>query len=467
MAPAGLRHWPAKGASQAPERLSALRSLAFVRGTPAKLGGAFLARTMTRARRYGRDIFEPLCAGPRPWLPAIWRQQSSRGGSAVRDHVRRRRAYRYGSRAVGRCAAPVPPVGAADRDPLRAADRDPRGAGHSAVPVPDPGQLHHRGTDAERVDLGPRQFRGGAERPPHRHHHDQLAGVRGGERGAGAAGRLGDGVDRRAHQHAVEAARLSHRDHLARDAVHPLRHGVAVVLRQGRSGQSSLPHAHRQHRRPDQHLLDVRHGAGGGLPVVAAGVPAGERDAAQRQSRAGGGGAGARRRRLADDPARDHAAVAAVDHGAGDAGVHPRGRGVRGAGAGRVARPHLGADHRHLHQHGGARAARHRRRQRAVGADAAAGVRAALYLWPAVAACGALRHHHRQGLPPAPVRPRAAALCRGRDSGFQFHPAAAGAHADAGVGVAVAVLPAGQRRGVQARQPQQLPDGAWTPASSS
>ena len=31
-ASAGLRHWPAKGASQAPERLSALRSLAFVRG---------------------------------------------------------------------------------------------------------------------------------------------------------------------------------------------------------------------------------------------------------------------------------------------------------------------------------------------------------------------------------------------------------------------------------------------------
>ena len=31
-APAGLRHWPAKGASQAPERLSALRSLTLVRG---------------------------------------------------------------------------------------------------------------------------------------------------------------------------------------------------------------------------------------------------------------------------------------------------------------------------------------------------------------------------------------------------------------------------------------------------
>ena len=43
---------------------------------------------------------------------------------------------------------------------------------------------------------------------------------------------------------------------------------------------------------------------------------------------------------------------------------------------------------------------------------------------------------------------------------FQFRPAAAGADADAGVGVAAAVLPAGQRRGVQARQPQQLPHGA-------
>ena len=85
------------------------------------------------------------------------------------------------------------------------------------------------------------------------------------------------------------------------------------------------------------------------------------------------------------------------------------------------------------------------------------GVRAALHLRPAVAACRALRHHHRQGLPPAPVRPRAAALCRGRHSRLQFHPAAAGAHADAGVGVAAAVLPAGQRGGAQARQPQQFP----------
>src|ERR1700754_3034682 len=49
-APAGLRHWSAKGASQAPERLSALRSLVFERGESAKLGGAFLARTMRRAR---------------------------------------------------------------------------------------------------------------------------------------------------------------------------------------------------------------------------------------------------------------------------------------------------------------------------------------------------------------------------------------------------------------------------------
>ena len=129
-----------------------------------------------------------------------------------------------------------------------------------------------------------------------------------------------------------------------------------------------------------------------------------------------------------------------VDHGALDAGLHPRHRGVRGAGAGRPAGPHLGAHHRHLHQHGGARAARPRRRERAVGADAAARAGAALRLRPAVAPCRALRHHHRQGLPAAAVRSRPAALCRGRDPGVQFRAAAGGADADAGLGLAAAVL---------------------------
>jgi len=55
--PAGLRYWPAKGASQAPERLPALRSLALTRGKPAKLGGAFLARTTRRARKYWERYF--------------------------------------------------------------------------------------------------------------------------------------------------------------------------------------------------------------------------------------------------------------------------------------------------------------------------------------------------------------------------------------------------------------------------
>ena len=54
-----------------------------------------------------------------------------------------------------------------------------------------------------------------------------------------------------------------------------------------------------------------------------------------------------------------------------------------------------------------------------------------------------------------------------RHAGVQFRAAAAGADADAGVGVAAAVLPAGQRGGVQAHQPQQLPHRARLPASSS
>ena len=86
-----------------------------------------------------------------------------------------------------------------------------------------------------------------------------------------------------------------------------------------------------------------------------------------------------------------------VDHGAVDAGLHPRHRGVRGAGAGRPAGPHLGAHDRHLQQHGGARAARRRRRERAVGADAAARAGAALRLRPAVAP-------RRADSPPSPAR---------------------------------------------------------------
>ena len=64
----------------------------------------------------------------------------------------------------------------------------------------------------------------------------------------------------------LKGARLPHRDHFARHAVHSLRHRVDLVLRQGRPGQSSLSHAHRLDRRLDQHLLDARYGAGRGLP---------------------------------------------------------------------------------------------------------------------------------------------------------------------------------------------------------
>ena len=53
-APAGLRHWPAKGASQAPGRLSALHSLTLVRGNSKARGAFGLARTMMHAIRRER-----------------------------------------------------------------------------------------------------------------------------------------------------------------------------------------------------------------------------------------------------------------------------------------------------------------------------------------------------------------------------------------------------------------------------
>ena len=47
--PAGLRHWPATGASQAPERLSALRSLAAREGKQQTSESKRLARTEMHA----------------------------------------------------------------------------------------------------------------------------------------------------------------------------------------------------------------------------------------------------------------------------------------------------------------------------------------------------------------------------------------------------------------------------------
>jgi hypothetical protein len=52
-APAGLRHWPAKGASQAPECLSALRSLTLVREKQQASERKCLARTKTHVRDQG------------------------------------------------------------------------------------------------------------------------------------------------------------------------------------------------------------------------------------------------------------------------------------------------------------------------------------------------------------------------------------------------------------------------------
>ena len=107
------------------------------------------------------------------------------------------------------------------------------------------GSVTIAGAEPVRLRMGLRQFRGGAARAQFPHHRAQLARLRGGERGARARGRLGDGLDRRAHQRAAQGARLSHRDHLARHALHSLCHGLAPVLRQGRAGQPSLPHADR------------------------------------------------------------------------------------------------------------------------------------------------------------------------------------------------------------------------------
>ena len=62
-----------------------------------------------------------------------------------------------------------------------------------------------------------------------------------------------------------------------------------------------------------------------------------------------------------------------------------------------TAGPHLGADHRHLRQHGGKGAARYRRRQRALGADAGARAGAAL---PSTAGCRGTP----SASPPSPAR---------------------------------------------------------------
>ena len=338
-----------------------------------------------------------------------------------RDHVGRRRAYRYGRRHRGRRATPVPPVGAADGDPLRAADRDPAGAGRSAVPVPDPGQLHHRRADAEHVDLGPRQFRGGAARaatssPPR---STRVVFAAASAALALLVGWVTAWIVERTNTPLKPLAYLTAIISLGTPYI---LYVTAWLLFFGKAGP--VNHLYRTLTGNTDVLINIYSMFGMVLvegflwsPLAFLLVSATLRNAnpeLEEAARVHGAGV------WADDPARDHAAVAAVDHGAVDAGVHPRRRGVRGAGAGRPAGPHLGADHRHLHQHGGARAARHRRRQRAVGADAAAGVRAALRLRPAVAACRALRHHHRQGLPAAPVRSRAAALRRGRHPRFSI-----------------------------------------------
>ena len=96
--------------------------------------------------------------------------------------------------------------------------------GGAAVRVPDAGQRHHRGPEHEQLGMGAGQFRSGAQQPALRQHQLEFAGLCRRERGAGAADRLGDGLDRRAHQHAAQGARLSDRDHLARHALHPLCH---------------------------------------------------------------------------------------------------------------------------------------------------------------------------------------------------------------------------------------------------
>ena len=383
------------------------------------------------------------------------------GGTALRDHVCRRRAYRYRCRLHGGRAAPVTPVGAPDRDPLRAADRDPAGAGRSAVPVPDAGQLHHRRTDAEHVHLGPRQFRGGAEGPPHRHHHDQLAGVRGGERGAGAAGRLGDGLDRRAHQHAVQAARLSHRDHLARHAVHPLRHGVAACS-SARPARSIISTA-RSPATPTSSSTSIRWPAW-----------CWSRASCGRRWRSSWSSATLRN-------ANPELEEAARVHGAGvwqtirrvtmrlslpsimalsmlvfiraiEAFEVPALVGLPG----RISV--LTTD---IYTNMVARAPPD------IGGASALSVLMLLLVFVLLYIYGRLSRHAERfaTITGKGFRPRPFDLGRLRYVAagildLQFRPAAAGAHADAGLGVAAAVLPAGQRRGVQARQPQQLPHGA-------
>ena len=164
-------------------------------------------------------------------------------------------------------------------------DRCARRAGAAALRVPAQSQCRGRAT---RRRMEPGQLRGRAGESALPCHQRQLARVRGRQRGGRAGDRMDHRLDRRAHQYAAQAAGLSHRDHLARNALYSLCDGVAALVRKGRPGQSALPQRYRHHRHSDRRLFHVRDDHGRGLPVVTAGVSPGGRDAAQRQSGVGG-----------------------------------------------------------------------------------------------------------------------------------------------------------------------------------
>ena len=293
--------------------------------------------------------------------------------------------------------------------------------GHGRRPR-DPGAAPDRGAGAGQPDADhgrrlARRAHADALRPPVRRprpvcQRRQLHRVRGLRDDDQPAVRRRAGLGGRAHQRAMQGARLPHRDHLDGHALHPLCHRVAVPVRPRRAIQRPVSRRHRGQRHPVQRLLAVGHDPGRGLPVVAAGVPAAIGHLPRRKCRDGGGRADERGVHLRHRVAHLAAPGLAGDPGDGAVRVHPQPRELRRAGADRHAGPGEPADHRHLLQHQGSAAAA-RPCQRVLGGADRHRLGAAGALRPRLTPCRPLRERHRQGLPAAALRPRAVALGRG------------------------------------------------------
>ena len=206
--------------------------------------------------------------------------------------------------------------------------------GDPAAGVSRPGQLSPDHADRRPRRLHARSLPQDPDRPAVLPEPGEFPGVLHRHRRARHRHRRGRRLVRGAHVDAVQVARLSVGDRVARHALHPLCHGLAVPARPLRPGQRRADG--RDGKRPAdlQRVFPHRNDRDRRISVVAARVPAAVRGVPVRQCGLRGGGADERRR----DPAHPHPRFAA-DDAAGAA----RGR---GADRGAVARSLRGADAR-------------------------------------------------------------------------------------------------------------------------